>query len=72
MAKNPHHGSSFDDFLAEEGLLEEVTYGASRKIVAFQIAAAMKTQGKTKTALAAQMGTTRAELESLLDHTMTT
>jgi antitoxin HicB len=67
MTKNPHRGSNFDDFLAEEGLLEEVTLLATKKVLSLQIADAMKMQGLTKTALAAQMGTTRAQLDRLLD-----
>lgn len=67
MTKNPHLGDNFDDFLAEEGLLEEVTLGATKKVLAAQIADAMMKKGLTKTALAAQMGTTRAQLDRLLD-----
>jgi antitoxin HicB len=67
MPKNPHRGSNFDDFLEEEGLLEEVTFLATKKVLAAQIADIMKKQGLTKTALAAQMGTTRAQLDRLLD-----
>ena len=31
MKNNPHIGSSFDSFLEEEGLLEEVTASAQKK-----------------------------------------
>jgi antitoxin HicB len=67
MTKNPHHGSSFESFLAEDGLLEEARFGATKIVIAAQITAAMKEQGLTKTAMAAAMGTTRAQLDRLLD-----
>ena len=35
-------GSDFDDFLAEEGLLNEVTAVAAKRILSFQIARAME------------------------------
>ena len=40
--KNPHRGSKFDDYLAEEGLLEEVTATAMKRVLAWQIAQAMR------------------------------
>lgn len=30
--QNPHHGSSLEDFLSDEGILEEVTEAAHRKL----------------------------------------
>jgi len=38
MAKNKHHGSSLETFLAEDGLLEDATFAATKKVVAAQIA----------------------------------
>ncbi|WP_044413611.1 XRE family transcriptional regulator [Thiomicrospira microaerophila] len=64
---NHHLGSSFDDFLAEEALLEETTAVAIKRVVAWQIAQEMKSQKLTKTALAAKMHTSRAALNRLLD-----
>ena len=66
-ARNPHIGSNFEDWLAEEGLLEECRLGATKKLIALQIAAAIKAKGLTKTAFAAEMETTRAQLDRLLD-----
>lgn len=37
--KNPHRGSSFDDFLKEEGIYEECTFGALKKVLKWQIEA---------------------------------
>ncbi|MDH1518480.1 helix-turn-helix domain-containing protein [Acinetobacter johnsonii] len=62
-----HVGSSFDDFLQEEGLLEEATAVAIKRVLAWQIAEAMKAQKLTKTAMATKMHTSRASLNRLLD-----
>lgn len=67
MTKKKHHGSNFADFLAEDGLLEECRFAATKMVLAAQIADAMAKQGLTKTAMAAQMETTRAQLDRLLD-----
>lgn len=64
---NQHIGSNFDDFLAEEGLLEEVTAKAMKRVIAWQIEQEMKAQNLTKTAMAARMKTSRAALNRLLD-----
>lgn len=64
---NLHIGSNFDDFLAEEAILEESTAVAIKRVVAWQIEQEMKSQKLTKTALAAKMHTSRAALNRLLD-----
>jgi antitoxin HicB len=60
-------GSSFDDFLQEESLLEFSTAVALKRIIAWQIAQEMKAQRLTKTELAKRMHTSRAALNRLLD-----
>ena len=60
-------GSSFDDFLKEEAMLEDATALALKRVISWQIAEAMKTQGLTKTELAKRMHTSRAALNRLLD-----
>lgn len=65
--KNPHRGSKFEDYLAEEGLLEETTATAMKRVLAWQIAQAMKKQRVTKSAMAKRMRTSRAALDRLLD-----
>ncbi len=60
-------GSSFDDFLAEEAILEESTAVAMKRFIAWQIAQEMKAQQMTKTDLAKRMHTSRAALNRLLD-----
>ncbi len=62
-----HIGSSFDDFLQEEGIFEEVNAVAVKRVLAWQIEQAMKAQNLTKTALAEKMHTSRASLNRLLD-----
>lgn len=65
---NPKHlGSSFDDFLAEEGLLEASEAVATKRVLAFQLAEAMATQKLSKTDLARRMKTSRSALDRLLD-----
>jgi antitoxin HicB len=65
--KNKHLGDNFDDFLREEGLLEEVEANAIKRMVAFQIAQEMKRRKLTKTEMTHRMKTSRAALERLLD-----
>ena len=60
-------GSSFDDFLVQEGMLEEVEAGAIKKIIAYQLQEAIQKEQLTKTALAVQLETTRAAVNRLLD-----
>lgn len=66
MAKK-NIGSSFDDFLKEEAMLEVVTADALKRVISWQIAQEMKAQQLTKTALAKRMHTSRAALNRLLD-----
>jgi DNA-binding Xre family transcriptional regulator len=67
MNRNPHIGSSFDDFLEEEGILDEVEAVALKRLIAWQVQHAMEEKKLTKTALAKQMGTSRSSLDRLLD-----
>lgn len=65
--KKGHIGSSFDDFLKDEGVYEEVTASAIKRVIARQLDALMKEQGLTKSDLAKRMKTSRAQLDRLLD-----
>jgi predicted thioesterase len=60
-------GSSFDEFLAEEGILEVCEEQAIKQILADQIMAAMKKDSLSKSAMAARMHTSRRALDRLLD-----
>jgi antitoxin HicB len=62
-----HSGSSFDDFLAEEGLQEEVESAAIKRVLAWQFEQEMGRQQKTKKAMAKELKTSRSQLDRLLD-----
>lgn len=65
--KNKHMGSSFEDFLEEEGIYEEATAHAIKRVLAWQIERAMAEQDITKSEMARRMKTSRAQLDRLLD-----
>ena len=67
MSKNPHIGSSLEDFLNEEGIYEDATNYAVKRVLAWQVEQAMRDQGITKVEMARRMGTSRAHLDKLLD-----
>jgi hypothetical protein len=60
-------GSSFDDFLAEQGILEVCEEQAVKQILADRIKAAMEKDRLTKAAMAIRMQTSRRALDRLLD-----
>jgi len=64
---NKHIGSDFDDFLAEQGIAEEVSAAALKRVIAWQIAEAMKLQKVTNKALAQRMHTSRTAVDRALD-----
>lgn len=64
---NPHLGSTLDDFLEEEGVRAEFEVRAVKEVIAWQIQQAMTERSISKARMAAQMGTSRAQLDRLLD-----
>jgi DNA-binding Xre family transcriptional regulator len=66
MKKN-NIGSSFDSWLREEGICQEVTATAIKRVLARQVEAAMKEKNFSKAEMARRMHTSRASLERLLD-----
>jgi hypothetical protein len=62
-----HSGSTFDSFLEEQGIREEVEAVAVKRVIAWQLAEAMKKKKKTKQALARELNTSRSQLDRLLD-----
>ncbi len=64
--KKRNIGSSFDDFLEEEDLLEEAEETAVKRVVAFQIKRAMKVQKINKATMAKKMKTSRTQVDRLL------
>ena len=65
--KDGRIGSSFDAFLAEEGILEECEERAIKEILAMQIREAIKAEGISKAEMARRMHTSRPALDRLLD-----
>jgi DNA-binding Xre family transcriptional regulator len=64
---NPHRGSSLDDFLREEGILEEVELAALKHTLALKLSDLMIKRHLSKSDMARRMGTSRAALDRLLD-----
>lgn len=67
IQKKGRIGSRFDDFLREEGIYESVQAVAIKRVIAWQLAEAMKAKGLTKAEMARQMNTSRSQLDRLLD-----
>jgi antitoxin HicB len=65
--KKKHIGSSVEDFLEEEGILESSTAKAIKGVVAWQLAEEMKAKHMTKQRLADLMRTSRAQVDRILD-----
>jgi hypothetical protein len=65
--KNKHLGSSFDNFLEEEGLRADTEAAAIKRVIAYQIEMEMKRTNLSKSALAERMHTSRSALDRLLD-----
>ena len=64
--RNKHTGSSLDDFLKEEGILEETRAIALKEAVAWQVQQTMEKEKITKVEMAKRMRTSRAALDRLL------
>lgn len=62
-----HSGSTFESFLEEEGILEEVDASAIKRVIAWQLSEAMKQCNLSKKAMAERIGTSRSQLDRLLD-----
>src|SRR5258708_14606486 len=62
-----HTGSTFDSFLEEAGIREEVEAVAVKRVISWQLAEAMRKKKKTKQAMAKELRTSRSQLDRLLD-----
>ena len=62
-----HIGSSFESFLEQKGIKDDVELLAQKEILADQIREAMDRKGVTFSALASSMGTSRTVVYRLLD-----
>lgn len=65
--RNKHLGSSFDEFLEEEGLYSEVEAVAIKRVLAYQVQKMMEAQHLSKSDMALRMHTSRSALDRLLD-----
>ena len=64
---NKNLGGSFNDFLKEEGILEECTETAIKRVLAWQIEQEMKKNNLSKSVMARKMKTSRSSLDRILD-----
>jgi antitoxin HicB len=67
LMKKENIGSTFDSWLADEGIREEVTAGAIKRVLARQLETAMREKKFSKAEMARRMHTSRAALDRLLD-----
>jgi len=67
MKKNKHKGSSFNSFLEEENISEEVEFNAIKRVIAYELKKAMEQRGITKSEMAKMMKTSRSSLDRILD-----
>jgi antitoxin HicB len=62
-------GSSIDEFLQEEGILDKAQTQAIKAVVAWQLAEAMKKQKISKARMATLLKTSRTQVDRILDPT---
>ncbi len=65
--QNKHIGSSFDNFLAENNMLDQCEAAAIKKVLTWQIQEAMQEANISKAELARRMHTSRAGVDRLLN-----
>ncbi|MFH1345760.1 MAG: Fis family transcriptional regulator [Pseudomonadota bacterium] len=65
--RSPAKLSTLDDFLKDEGKLEEFQATAIKEVLAWQIAEAMKANNISRNGLATRMKTSRSQIGRLLD-----
>jgi len=66
-ARNPHIGSTLDDFLEEDGTFSEAHATAIKRTLAWQVSQTMAEENLSKSEMARRMHTSRAALNRLLD-----
>ncbi len=65
--KKKHAGGRLEDFLAEEGILEECRASAIKFKIAHELEKAMSNQHITKAQIARHLNTSRSSVDRLLD-----
>jgi DNA-binding Xre family transcriptional regulator len=66
MTISKHTGQTFDQFLQEDGIYEEVQLMALKKTISHQIKMLLHKENIKKSELAQRMGTSRSSLDRLL------
>ena len=64
---NRHRGSNFDDFLREQSIFDDVQAAAVKRALAEAVEEAMKDAKLSKVEMARRMGTSRSQLDRVLD-----
>ena len=64
---NPRIGSSFDSFLEEAGIRDEVERIAQKRVLAWLLQQEMDRQGVSKSEMARRMDTSRSQIDRVLD-----
>ena len=62
-----HIGGDFDDFLRDEGILDEAEAIAAKRVIAYQISQEMQRAHISHSELARRMKTSRSAVDRLLD-----
>ncbi len=65
--ENKYIGSDFDNFLQEEGILEEIELSAIKKVIAYELLEEMSKNNITQIEMARKLGTSRSALRRVLD-----
>jgi predicted XRE-type DNA-binding protein len=65
-------GQSFDDFLIEQGIFDEVNELSAKKLITYQLKQAMQDQNLTKSNIARKMKTSRVAVDNILDPSFNT
>ncbi len=65
--KKARFGSTLESLLREDGTYEDVKNDAIKAVLAYKLREAMKTQNLSKVRMAERMGTSRSQLDRLLD-----
>jgi predicted XRE-type DNA-binding protein len=60
-------GQKFDDFLKEEGIYDEVSDLAAKRLISYQLQQAMQEQKLSKSTIAKKMNTSRIAVDNILD-----
>ena len=67
IRKKGRIGSSFGDFLKDDGVYNEVETVAVKRVIAWQLEEAMKARRMSKLQMARRMKTSRSQIDRLLD-----